>query len=86
MALQHQCCLSEARPWGGGARLGEHDLLESRLRRFRHCAGHIILGRQAKQLLVISGDGYMTNIFHCHLPLDIAHAYPARSARTAFLS
>jgi hypothetical protein len=31
-------------------------------------------------LLVSSGDGGMTNIFHCHLPLGIAHAYPARSA------
>jgi hypothetical protein len=35
MALGHLCCLSEARTWGGGARLGEHDLLESHLRRFR---------------------------------------------------
>jgi|TARA_B100001964_G_scaffold207396_1_gene239263 hypothetical protein len=28
-----------------------------------HCAERIILRRQAKQLLVISGDGQLTNIF-----------------------
>jgi hypothetical protein len=44
------------------------------------CADHIMLGHQAKQLLVIIDDGHMTKNFHCDLPLGIADGYPARSA------